>query len=327
MNDCFITEYKAEINNPNLEKYGVFTFNVKAVAAGSYNENAAIVVIRPTVNCTIKVVDGSGYFGNTFAGIESDHLTEKTLTANANNTIYFANTDCVVEVDNKYNIQTLQFGGNYAVKAIATVDAKSLVSLSALTTVTLFGSATGDVSVLKDAFGDITYPNFVNSAELTGDVSELAFGRFGSLGTAVYGDFTKLLENATNSSDASNMIQVVCPSDKIVSIDLSKTPALVTNVFAPGAKATKNIQARWTSSRPTDRNIISIQATQVGGIYHKFDFGVYLDAMLVNQAACQVPSSGVKVIVVNGTKTSASDAAVATLKAAGYTLNINDEEL
>ena len=60
------------------------------------------------------------------------------------------------------------------------------------------------------------------------------------------------------------------------------------------------------------------------------NFGNDLDKYLIDTAQGVVPStdiSSVRRIDVNGTKTSASDAAVATLKSKGYTVKINGETL
>ena len=50
--------------------------------------------------------------------------------------------------------------------------------------------------------------------------------------------------------------------------------------------------------------------------------GNYIDAMLINQAKCQASTSSNKTISVNGTRTSASDAAIQTLQSKGYTVSV-----
>jgi len=58
--------------------------------------------------------------------------------------------------------------------------------------------------------------------------------------------------------------------------------------------------------------------------------GDYIDAMLINQSNCQIgidTSEFGRTISVHDTRTSASDAAVATLKSKGYTVKVNGEVL
>ena len=72
------------------------------------------------------------------------------------------------------------------------------------------------------------------------------------------------------------------------------------------------------SNRPSDAKILSIG-------YMTHDPAPYLsnvDKMLQDQANCVVDSASRKTIAVRGTRTSASDAAVATLQQKGYTVSV-----
>ena len=76
----------------------------------------------------------------------------------------------------------------------------------------------------------------------------------------------------------------------------------------------------WDTNRPSDANIISMNYISLNN----------LDTMLINQANCQAVESVdidfsdfKKNIIVYGTRTSASDTAVQTLKEKGYTVMVN----
>lgn len=73
------------------------------------------------------------------------------------------------------------------------------------------------------------------------------------------------------------------------------------------------------TSRDTSKTMVLIS----GGA----NLGNRLDDYLINSAACQDNSYPYKNIKIVGTKTSASDAAVATLKGRGCTVNVNGEVL
>lgn len=104
--------------------------------------------------------------------------------------------------------------------------------------------------------------------------------------------------------------------ESIYSGDVSTLPAKVLEFHGVG-----NLQ--WLGTRPSTSMIMSMPNT--GG--YPCNFGDYLDAMLINQANCTSWPDGVKVIRVNGNRTAASDAAVATLKQLGWTIIVNGVEL
>lgn len=100
---------------------------------------------------------------------------------------------------------------------------------------------------------------------------------------------------------------------KVTGLDISKTPASVSHLRF-------STPATWTS-RPSSSNIIALEAKTNNAKMEN------IDKMLQDQAQCQVgftSSDGVwmKTIHVYGTRTSASDDAVATLQQKGYTISI-----
>lgn len=327
--NCYLKKFKGVANNPNLEKYDTLVFNI--VASGSWSswddtkkQQASVVRIIASSNIEVDIVDGSGYFGSTYSNVESEH---KTHAEGTDITMYFANVNCKVEVSNRHAITSVNIGSNWATKALASVSIKELSKAKALTTAIIYGSAYGDVSLLKN-HPALTRCNFINSVDVTGDVTELTIGRFSTQGTKAYGDFTGLLEVATNSGDSANMMQVICPEDKVVSADFSKANSNAAETYAPGSSATKDIIGRWTTTRSSDKNIINFASGS--GSSMVVDFGDDVNPMLVNQAACTVPSSGSKNMNIKGNYNpnyTGMTAAIATLKAAGYNITINGETL
>lgn len=102
--------------------------------------------------------------------------------------------------------------------------------------------------------------------------------------------------------------------------DLSKMPKSFCYMLATSGMQ----ELTWANNRPSDANIISMNYINLGN---------FVDAMLINQANCKAVDSidldfnFKKIINVFGTRTSASDAAVETLKSKGYTVKVNNVEL
>lgn len=98
--------------------------------------------------------------------------------------------------------------------------------------------------------------------------------------------------------------------------DLSRMPKSFCYIFATIGSQ----ELTWETNRPSDANIISMNYIRLNN----------LDTMLINQANCQavdsvdiIASGFNKNIIVYGTRTSASDTAVQTLKEKGYTVMVN----
>ena len=91
--------------------------------------------------------------------------------------------------------------------------------------------------------------------------------------------------------------------------DLSKMPSMLSFI---SFKYDKGSRLTW-KNRDTKYPIMSIEGTA---------FLDNVDAMLINQSNCAESNETLKIIEVNGTRTSASDAAVATLQSKGYTVSI-----
>lgn len=149
----------------------------------------------------------------------------------------------------------------------------------------------------------------VRSVQLTGDISALK-----NL-TAL--TIISMINVPGVFGNLSNLSQYVALRDiniqkATISGDIATLPSSVRFVSLAENKGTLT----W-STRPTSYKIIALEGVTISNI----------DEMLINQANCQIgydvsDYSFYKVISVSGTRTSASDAAVAILQQKGYTISI-----
>ena len=212
-----------------------------------------------------------------------------------------------------------------------TGDISALKNLTALTTLSLDNNQlTGDISALKNLTA-LRYL-FVQCTPLTGDISALknltALTTLLLANIQLTGDISAL-KNLTALTiisminvpgvfgNLSNLSQYVALRDiniqkATISGDIATLPSSVRFVSLAENKGTLT----W-STRPTSYKIIALEGVTISNI----------DEMLINQANCQIgydvsDYSFYKVISVSGTRTSASDAAVAILQQKGYTISI-----
>lgn len=164
---------------------------------------------------------------------------------------------------------------------------KSLAGLTQLIGVNLSGSRiTGNLNSLS------TLSNlsniYLNGSDVTGDV-------------AVFAELPKMTYISLKATDK-------------ITGDLSLMPDNV--YFVTTQNGTPSFT--WEHERPVSARIMAME---------DINLGEYLDAMLINQAKCVKYFGGENIwykrVMANGTRTAASDAAVAKLKELGYTVRIN----
>ena len=140
MNDCFITTLRGAVDNPNLVKAGEIRVHVKANDAASANSQELYLASLGTIQVR---AEGGGYFGTTYATVESEHLTSLTITS-AQQKIFVANLDFDLVITNKYAIDRFE-----------TQTQKSSISVE------LDELAYSDLKLLRvvsdDSFGDISF--------------------------------------------------------------------------------------------------------------------------------------------------------------------------
>ena len=310
MNKCLITKLSGNSSNTALLKIGEMRIKFDKVAAPTKGTQGLGLMASKAV--TLQII-GDGYFTD-------DSLSEnkgKTLILNPadNHFVVSGNTSEVAILD-KYSLTNVRldftglstsdlYGKN---KRLSIDDLKystsliyiylrnttniignisSLENLTGLNYLDLGGSqVTGDISSLKNLTG-LTSVSF-NNTQVTGDISSLE-----------------------NLSKAKNIYFTKCT---LVG-DLATLPADCKYIVSG-----RDSVFTW-STRPSSSNIV--------GMSGSFKI-INLDKMLQDLAQCKVgfiesDSPGYKTIVVRGTRTSASDAAVSTLQSKGYTVTIVPE--
>ena len=211
-----------------------------------------------------------------------------------------------------------------------------------------FNSITGDISVLKDK----TFLTFISLGDnVTGDISVLkdkTLLTFISLGNNVTGDLAsfanltslkqlyiayskKMTGDIASLSSCGKLTNCILPSGITGSVDSLRDNTVLKSITFVDANitgdisvlanslstltASKSCHFTWSYRNPS-ANIISLLPFTGNMVLDN------VDKMLQDQAQCVVPSDVTKTISVTGTRTSASDAAVATLQSKGYTVSI-----
>ena len=306
MGNCLVTKLKGTVQNSNLFRGGEMRICVHRI------DNPSSETQRINLNFTEDVkleIIGNGYFtNNTLVSNLGKSLIAK---ANVETLVYVSNGDFEIAILNKYALTKISTSTNKktAIKDIADLkyssglnylstnsvenvgyfsDIKSLTNLGYLATSN--ANINGNLSDLKPLtnLGYLIIGNTSNKT--TGNVSSLK-------------NMTKLNTLAILNSDVIGDLATLPSSCRSASFDYHDTNA----VFD------------W-SSRPASSKIIAIR----GNI--KLN---NIDKMLQDQANCVVgftssDDASYKKIEVSGTRTSASDAALATLQQKGYTVTITN---
>lgn len=329
MGKCLITKLNGTIDNSSILRLGEFRISVHAMRESVVNSSRAVgLSVASPVNLEII---GDGYFTDR-------NLTEnkgKTLAFNNDTDIFVSNTDCNLAILDKYKITALtgynsvvQGGVNNTTKGFNIENLRYSKNLKIINFVN--SKVTGDISSLKDlplrevalagsdVYGDagtlgnvrsITSLFLINTntnCKLE-DLRSLNNLKSITLGNA-QGDISSL--SGLNIKDI-----WISNGDNLFG-DIAKLPS---NFVFLGLNIDNNATFTW-SDRPTSYKIFA----NVG--YPKI---TNLDEALIGMSRC---TSGItsssdansKNISYRGTRTSASDDAIATLQQKGYTVSIKE---
>ena len=342
-NKCLVTNYGGVVNNDSLPRVG--EFRIKQVKIDSPTSiTQAILLYGDNIDVEIK---GDAYFTDSTL---SDNLGKKQTNVDGK-TLYVSNNDCEIAVTNKYNITSIYFRETqsqwvsyaslslnktlslgdleyspklFALRADYTVGDLSDIKSNNINVLEL-NTVTGDISVLKDKTS-LSYLSLGNS--VTGDLASLANL---SLLSQLYISYSKLTGDIASLSSCRKLSNAILPSEITGSVDsLRDNTVLVSITFVDAnitgdisvlanslstLTASKSCHFTW-SHRDPSANIISLLPFTGSMVIDN------VDKMLQDQAQCVVPSNVTKTIMVTGTRTSASDAAVAALQSKGYTVSI-----
>lgn len=332
MSKCFVTKLKGVVD-VDLLKVGELRINITKKDSNTPNK----FLFRADEAIEIKLI-GDGYFTNE-NGSENKGKTASIQTVNTN--IYVSNDNCQISIPNKYvlfNVSLLSSNCEFDLSGIKyssqiqQISAEYTSSEGDISNIPknvlnlyLSGTKTfGDLSALSD-LSVIKVISMNDNDNIVGDISSIkALTSLNILQlskTHTYGDISNLKDltklttfilqettgNVETLSGLSSLTSFTCNNSTLTG-DLSKLPSSCTLVNFPLGSSKFN----WTT-RQSGAKILTIQGASTV---------IDLDTMLIDQASRDAPSINIKIISVKGTRTSASDSAIATLQSKGYTVSI-----
>ena len=331
MEKCLVTKLNGSSDNSELLRVGEMRMNISKVENPTYvTQGFFILVSKPT---TLEII-GEGYF--TDSTLTENKGKTLVIDVNNNNTFWVSSNDVEIAILEKYSINKMNilfqgansFGNNKSINiddlkyslGLTTLslpmtqvsgDIANLKNLTGLVSLDLSSTqVSGDIANLKNLTA-LTYLSFNNVSQVSGDIANLK--NLTAL-TRLY-----IESNAQVSGDVevfSGMKNIVYISLKRCTLtgDLSKIPD---NCKFISFQSNINTVLSWTN-RPSTAYILALEGNaKITDV----------DKMLQDQAQCKVgynSSSYIyeKTIACVGNRTSASDAAVATLQSKGYTVSI-----
>ena len=295
-NDCLVTKLKRTVQNDALLKLGELKVEIGPGFNVNDNGNLYYVVdADPTGSIVLRVLSGDVLFSN------GETILTPTFY-NQGNSIWIAeiNIGSVVGgsigISRKYDAKKIYVGNSNTSKFIVSAD--DIVFLANNCQLT---------SYLNAVDGDLDVADLPTNFQIAG------FNR-SIVGLGIHGDATQILVNNAQDFDGKPHNNFFIETN--ITADLS-----LMNNFNQIRQGSNQVLS-WKNTRPSSTPIL----TMVFGVVK---LGNDIDAMLINQADCQIPDvpSDQKVISVTGTRTSASDAAVETLKGKGIAIWVNGTQL
>lgn len=315
-NKCLVTRLNGVIENNSIPRLGFIKVKVEAVASPTKVTQGFL--FNPTKN-TVITIDGDGYF--TDESLSQNLGKTKSVNAGTLSPVYVSNGNFYVNIPK--NVTTFIPKNNSSQNGTAQANNKSF-DIEQLK----FSTSIGFMEISNTgAYGDIaSFANMTSLKDLYVSSSKGLYGNISSLNkcpiTSFFAENTNLVGDIANLRNCSfcviqrstgfygnieNMLNVAHGyfQGNAIYGDVSKLN---------GAQLLTGATCNWSwkSERSSDKTIIA---------FTNGNFGSDLDAMLINQAKCAVGS--IKTIMVEGTRTNASDAAIAALQGKGYTVSIS----
>lgn len=292
MGNCLVTKLAGSVNNSSLLKLG----EIKVISnLTNIGNSGDYIRVDSSTDKPLTLKMETGYFR---ASKSSNDSIGTEITVSSPQELFPSTGKHVISVIPKYNIKWLQ--------NIAT-DIDNLKFSKDLNTMILLSDSYGDISALKN-LTELTSLIMLNT-HVSGDIS--ALGTLVNLVHFELGGTDKIVGNISSLKALSKLDNFKLKGNNIYG-DLATIPAQ-----CRFASLSNNAKFTW-GARPASSKILAIEsAPTISNI----------DKMLQDQAACQASISSsdpifYKTISATGTRTSASDAAVATLQSKGYTLSI-----
>lgn len=304
MGNCLVTKLKGTVQNSNLLRVGEMRICVHRI------DNPSSETQRINLNFTEDVkleIIGDGYFtNNTLVSNLGKSLIAK---ANVETLVYFSNGDFEIAILNKYALTKInaKTSKKAAIKDIVDLKYSSSLSYLAINSVENVGYFS-DIKSLTN----LNYLSVYN-ANINGNLSDLK--SLTNLDYLIIGNTSnKTTGNVSSLKDMTRLNTLTIQNSDVIG-DLATLPSSCRS--AAFDYHDTNAVFDW-SSRPASSKIIAIRGNP------KLN---NIDKMLQDQANCVVgftsaDDASYKKIEVSGTRTSASDAALATLQQKGYTVTI-----
>ena len=357
MNKCFITKLPSSVDNDNLPVLGQLRINWLK-QDNLTNNNARAITLATNDSITVKV-SGAHFtdstlvndFGNTKTITAADDSVKLYVSNDA---------DAILNIDNKYSLSKLAFTNSYSKDNIWPIyfdidDIKYCTNLKLLDLANI--QISGDISAISELTNIESLS--LDNTRISGDISEISeltnIGYLSLINTRISGDIsavsklTKIayinlssvpisgdisaVKNLTRlnvlnlgdtqiSGDISNLAGLTALNATGIEVgktlltgDMSKIPAQIKHISQAGRKINTNFT--WTAKGRQNATLLSME----GAV--PFDT-TSMDNMLIDQATCTFRGSDsqpwTKTISVSGTRTAASDAAVAAIQNMGVTI-------
>lgn len=328
MGKCLVTRLSGTVNNDNLLRIGEFAIKVAKVDSPT---DATQCVSVEIVNAKSKArIISNGYF--TDKTLSENKGKEIELVIGRNDLYVSKGTDVTVIIENKYNIRTLE---SYAANQTTSVYAKNKsFSLNDLKFSPYLKSINFNNSGVEGSIS--SFDGFTNLEVLSISGSNAN----GNL-SAIRG-CTNLKILALNNTNVEGNLSAISNCTNLTNLNINNTG--VTGRLSDIMALTKLKEIYLNSNIGGDLATISPACYFIGIINQTYDWTTRnssanifaiectnatvknVDKMLIDLASCNaaIPSQNVryKTIYVKGTRTSASDTAVATLQQKGYTISI-----
>ena len=333
MENCLVTKLKSTVNNDALSILGKGKIHVVAESDASIK-----FILNDTV--TLKTLDGSAKLFYAAAPTPVNTLTVGVSTA-SDYFISFGAGDYYVTIDSVYDVKELQLltaGTKIVAREYAANESFELIITSGCSAdavdfkgydfKNLKGISINNANVVFDA-SNLKKSNLIDNIKLIGrNIGGDITGAF--TGRAVTGENNRVvIQNANVYGSIDSLADGVFVGFSMNNNDSGKKNDITGNLALMPSSCKivnfggNNCNFTWTGTRTG--YAMSIQGNP--------NLGEYVDAMLINQAACDltVPlSQWDKSIIVNGThdpeNTDAVNA-IATIKAAGWSVSINGTQM
>ena len=304
MGNCLVTKLKGTVQNSDLLRVGELRICVHKI--DNPNGETQRINLNFTEDVKLEII-GDGYFTNTT--LVSNLGKSLTAKANTESLVYVSNGDFEIAILNKYALMKIntRTSKNIAIKDIVDLKYSSSLKYLGVNSVENIGYFSDIKSLTK--LGYLALSN----ANIKGSLSDLE--SLTNLSYIIVGNTSNKLTGNVSSLKAMTKLDTLAIQNSDVTGDLATLPSTCRS--AAFDYHDTNTVFDW-SSRPASSKIIAIRGNP------KLN---NIDKMLQDQANCVVgftsaDDASYKKIEVSGTRTSASDAALATLQQKGYTVTI-----